>query len=147
MITCNCLPKREKFVQETRSVPNSSGNPVRHPSGTPKTVRNPKLRHHLHDTLRSHHYSRRTEQRHRNQFKELVSLHNIRPRFEICSQRICCKRLRHSHSPGTFGTQGCENDHCQRAIIMGRWKAVGISDPINVKRSGKRCRVSRRTTE
>jgi hypothetical protein len=61
-------------VQETRSVTTSSGVPVRHPSGTPKTARNLKLLHHLHDTLRSRHYSRRTERINCHQFNRVVSL-------------------------------------------------------------------------
>ncbi len=48
-------------MQETRPVTTSSGTPVRQPSGTSEPAQKPKLLDRVPETLRSRHYSRRTE--------------------------------------------------------------------------------------
>lgn len=80
-------------MQGARSIPTSSGTPVRHPSDTLGAVRKQKLLDQLREALRSCHYSRRTEQTYCRRVKRFVSLHNIPPRFDIRSQRVCWKTV------------------------------------------------------
>jgi len=75
----------------------------RYPGEAPAATAKPNLLDRLREPLRSRRYSRRTEQSYCNQFNQLVSLHNIRPRFDIRSQPFWGRLERHSHIPGTFG--------------------------------------------
>ncbi len=67
-------------MQETRPVTTSSGTPVRHPSGTSEPAQKPKILDRLPETLRSCHYSRRTDQTYCHRVKRL-SCHTFRHNF------------------------------------------------------------------
>lgn len=75
-------------MQEVRSVTTSSNMTIKRPSGTSETDRKPKLMDSLRESLRSRHYSRRTEQTYCHWVRRFILFHKVRHPAEMAEPEI-----------------------------------------------------------